>query len=135
MVLFAFTFYSYLLNYFCVWGRPFFSIGGHFLYYYYYGFFSLMHGCLFLCLSHRTKKFWERQYLHKEKKKQIEKNAPIRRKMPPFSCYPVIKYTISDLTIQEKLSVKDTKKITGNNKKVIKLRHRCEDKASTHYLI
>ena len=26
-------------------------------------------------------------------------------------------------------------KITGNNKKVIKLRRRCEDKASTHYLI
>ena len=37
--------------------------------------------------------------------------------MPPFSCYPIIRYTISDLTIQKKLSVKDTKKITGNNKK------------------
>ena len=134
MVLFAFTFYSSLLNYF-LGGRPFFSIGGPFFVFLLLCFFSLMHGCLFLCLSHLTKKFCERQYLHKEKKKQIEKNAPIRRKMPPFSCYPVIRYTISDLTIQKKLSVKDTKKITGNNKQVIKLRRRCEDKASTHYLI
>ena len=47
----------------------------------------------------------------------------------------IVRYTISDLTIQKKLSVKDTKKITGNKKKVINLRRRCEDKASTHYLI
>ena len=99
------------------------------------GFFFLKHGCLFLGLSHRTKKFCERPIKRKktnrEKRSHKEKNAPffhvIRLSGTP--------YTTSDLTIQKKLSVKDTKKITGNNKKVINLRRRCEDKASTHYLI